>query len=228
MNTAAAPILETRNVTKVYGEGETRAMVVDSVSLGVNRSEVLLIMGPSGSGKTTLLSMMGCILRPSDGQVFLEGREVSGLREAMLPKIRREYIGFVFQSFNLFPALTTLENVELVLRLKGTRKKELHGEAMVLLERVGLAKRAHLYPADLSGGEKQRTALARALAGNPPIILADEPTANLDSHTGRDVLALLRELAEQAGKAIAIVSHDPKAEALCHRVVVLEDGRLVS
>ncbi|MGA7179742.1 MAG: ABC transporter ATP-binding protein [Thiobacillaceae bacterium] len=222
------PILEANKVSKVYGEGDTRVVAVDAVSLSLSPGEVLLIMGPSGSGKTTLLSMMGCIMRPTAGEIRVEGQSVSGLSEKQLPEIRRQYIGFVFQSFNLFPSLTTQENVELVLRLKDGDRRRARDRALRLLDQVGLAKRAHLYPADLSGGEKQRTALARALAGDPPIILADEPTANLDSRTGQDVLSLLRGLAEQSGKAIAIVSHDPKAEVQAHRVVELEDGRIKS
>ena len=221
-------LLEIRDLTKVYGAGETRVVAVDRVGLDLNRGELLLIMGPSGSGKTTLLSMMGCILRPSDGRIFLDGAEVSALDEARLPEIRRRFIGFVFQSFNLFPFLTALENVELVLRLKHVPREQRRSQALRLMERVGLAKRTHLYPADLSGGEKQRTALARALANDPPIILADEPTANLDSHTGQEVLLLLRGLAEQGGNAVAVVSHDPRAEHLAHRVVVLADGRLAA
>lgn len=224
----AAPILEASQVSKVYGEGETRVVAVDGVSLSLSPGEVLLIMGPSGSGKTTLLSMMGCIMRPTAGEIRVEGKAVSGLSEAQLPEVRRRCIGFVFQSFNLFPSLTTLENVELVLRLKNGSSHQLREQALQLLERVGLAKRAQLYPEDLSGGEKQRTALARALAGDPPILLADEPTANLDSRTGQEVLSMLRGLAERSSKAIAIVSHDPKAEAQAHRVVVLEDGRIKS
>lgn len=221
-------ILEVKNISKNYGQGANAVVAVDSVSLALHRGEVLLIMGPSGSGKTTLLSMMGCILTPSSGEVHIGGRDVGSLGEDALPDVRRKHIGFVFQSFNLFPSLSAQENVELVLRLKGIAKARLKGNSLALLDKVGLAKRATLHPADLSGGEKQRTALARALAGDPPIILADEPTANLDSRTGRDVLALLRNLAEQAHKAIAIVSHDPKAEDLAHRVAVLEDGRLLS
>lgn len=222
------PILETQAVTKTYGEGETRVVAVDAVSLSLSPGEVLLIMGPSGSGKTTLLSMMGCILRPTSGEIRVQGQEVSGLSEARLPDIRRRCIGFVFQSFNLFPSLTAQENVEIVIRLKEGATRQIHDRALRLLDQVGLAKRAHLLPADLSGGEKQRTALARALAGDPPIILADEPTANLDSRTGQDVLSMLRRLAVESGKAVAIVSHDAKAEAQAHRVVVLEDGRLQS
>jgi putative ABC transport system ATP-binding protein len=221
------PVIEARNVSKIYGEGSARILAVDSVSLALNRKEVVLIAGPSGSGKTTLLSMMGCILRPTSGEVYVEGRPASSLSEAMLPDIRRKYIGFVFQSFNLFPSLTTAENIELVLRLKHVERSRIGPTALALLESVGIAKRARLYPPDLSGGEKQRTALARAMAGDPPVILADEPTANLDSKTGREVLSLLRALAEDRDKAIVIVSHDPKAEQLAHRVAVLEDGRLV-
>jgi putative ABC transport system ATP-binding protein len=224
----AEPILEASRVSKIYGEGETRVVAVDAVSLDLSPGEVLLIMGPSGSGKTTLLSMMGCIMRPTSGEVRVEGRSASALSEKQLPEVRRHYIGFVFQSFNLFPSLTTVENVELVLRLKDDDTHQIRERALQLLERVGLARRAHLYPEDLSGGEKQRTALARALAGDPPILLADEPTANLDSRTGQEVLAMLRGLAEESGKAIAIVSHDPKAELQAHRVVVLEDGRIKS
>lgn len=220
------PVIEARGVSKVYGAGDARVVAVDGVSLLLNRREVLLIAGPSGSGKTTLLSMMGCILRPTSGEVYVEGEPVSALSERRLPDIRRKYIGFVFQSFNLFPSLTTAENIELVLRLKRVERSRIKPAVTALLESVGLGKRAGLYPPDLSGGEKQRTALARAMAGDPLVILADEPTANLDSKTGKEVLTLLRRLAEERGKAVVIVSHDPKAEQLAHRVAVLEDGRL--
>lgn len=222
------PILEIDDVTKIYEEGSTKVLAVDSVSLNVKKGEVLLIMGPSGSGKTTLLSMMGCILRPTKGDVFVDGRRVSALTEDALPDIRKQYFGFVFQSFNLFPSLTAAENVEVVLRLKAWDKKRLKQESSHLLKKVGLEKRAEFYPRDLSGGEKQRVAFARALAGEPPIILADEPTANLDSRTGKEILGVLRNLAEGSDKAVAIVSHDPKALELAHRVVHLEDGRIIS
>lgn len=226
MNGVPPPLLEVQAVAKIYGEGASRVVALEAVTLALERRRVLLIMGPSGSGKTTLLSIMGCILRPSSGCVIVDGKDITVLGEDALPDIRRKYFGFVFQSFNLFGSLTARENVELVLRMKGAAAKTVQAQAMALLERVGLARRAHAYPRDLSGGEKQRTALARALAGDPPIILADEPTANLDSNTGREVLTLLHGLAEGAGKAVAIVSHDVKAEELAHRVVVLEDGRL--
>jgi putative ABC transport system ATP-binding protein len=228
------PILELKDITKVYGEGDNRVIAVDSVSLSLKRKEILLIMGPSGSGKTTLLSMMGCILRPTSGEVIIDGQIISkgdaapGPCEDMLPDIRKQYFGFVFQSFNLFPSLTAVDNVSLILRLKKHDGKTLQADARRLIERFGLAKRGDFYPADMSGGEKQRVALARALAGDPPIILADEPTANLDSKTGLDVLRQLRELSEEAQKAIVIVSHDPKAETMADRVVFLEDGKIRS
>ncbi len=220
------PILEVNNVSKIYGEGDNKVIAVDSVSLSIHRHELLLIMGPSGSGKTTLLSMMGCMLHPTKGEVSVEGQLISRLRQKALPDIRKKYFGFVFQSFNLFQSLTAVDNVELVLRLKNQDKKTIKPAALELLERVGLGQRADFYPADMSGGQKQRVAFARALAGDPPVILADEPTANLDSKTGSEVLKLLRTLSEEFGKAIVIVSHDPKAEALAHRVVFLEDGRI--
>ncbi|MEK6531524.1 MAG: ABC transporter ATP-binding protein [Deltaproteobacteria bacterium] len=219
-------ILECRNVSKVYEQGAVKVQAVDAVTVSLSKGEVLLIMGPSGSGKTTLLSIMGCILHPTAGDVTVDGRVVSGFGEDELPMIRKKYFGFVFQTFNLFSSLTASENVEALLRLKGHERGGLRHESMRLLERVGLDKRASFYPRDLSGGEKQRVAFARALAGDPPIILADEPTANLDSKKGREILELLQHLAEETGKAVVIVSHDPKAEALAHRVVFLEDGRI--
>lgn len=219
-------VLEVKEVSKVYEEGEIKVLAVDSVSLSLKAGEVLLIMGPSGSGKTTLLSMMGCILHPTNGEITVNGNTVSDLKEEALPSIRKRYFGFVFQTFNLFPTLTAAENVEAVLRLKDWDRGRLKTESVSLLEKVGLGKRTGFYPKDLSGGEKQRVAFARALAGDPPIILADEPTANLDSRTGKEVLELLKIMAEESGKAVAIVSHDPKAEEMAHRVVFLEDGRI--
>ncbi|MFZ5524774.1 MAG: ABC transporter ATP-binding protein [Pseudomonadota bacterium] len=221
-------ILETRAVSKTYGEGAGKVDALASASVTLSQDEVLLIMGPSGSGKTTLLSIMGCILRPTSGDVLVHGRDIGTCNERELANVRRRYFGFVFQAFNLFRSLTAQENVEVVLRMKGRSAQKVHAEAADLLDRVGLARRAHAYPRDLSGGEKQRTAIARALAGDPPIILADEPTANLDSKTGRDILQLLRGHAKELHKAVAIVSHDPKVEEVAHRVILLEDGRLQS
>ncbi|MBI5634407.1 MAG: ABC transporter ATP-binding protein [Nitrospirae bacterium] len=219
-------ILQLRSVSKTYREGRNEVPAVESVSLDLRRGELLLLMGPSGSGKTTLLSMMGCILRPTAGEIRIDGTVVDHLQEATLPDIRKKHFGFVFQSFNLFPSLTAAENIELLLRMKGHEKKTLRAEALRLLEKVGLSDRTDFYPADLSGGQKQRIAFARALVGDPPIILADEPTANLDSKRGREVLELLKRHAAEQNKAVAVVSHDPKAEAAADRVIFLEDGRI--
>lgn len=219
-------ILELKDVKKTYHEKSTDVFAVDGISLDVRRSEVMIIMGPSGSGKTTLLSMMGCILTPTGGDIYVDGRMITGLHESDLPEIRKKYFGFVFQAFNLFPSLRAVENVEVILRLKGTQRGNVRKEALRLLEQVGLSKRADFFPADLSGGEKQRVAFARSLAGDPPIILADEPTANLDSRTGREVLALLKRNAEEFQRAVVIVSHDPKAESFADRIIFMEDGRI--
>lgn len=221
-------VLEVRNVSKVYEQGSVQVRAVDSVSLSLARGEAVVIMGPSGSGKTTLLSIMGCILSPTSGEVLVDGRVVSGAGEDVLPDIRRTYFGFVFQSFNLFSPLTAQENVEIALRLKGHDRRRLGAEALRLLDSVGLTARASFYPRDLSGGEKQRVAFARALAGDPAVVLADEPTANLDSATGQRLLALLKDLAENSDKAVAVVSHDPKSKGFVHRVIVLEDGRVMT
>ena len=219
-------VLELKNVTKVYHQGNIKVTAVSDVSLRLERSKVMLIMGPSGSGKTTLLSMMGCILRPTSGDVIVSGNVVSRLREDKLPDLRKSHFGFVFQSFNLFSSLTAAENVEVALRLRNWNRRRLKTEARMLLVKVGLETRAGFYPRDLSGGEKQRVAFARALAGDPEIILADEPTANLDSTIGKGILSLLKSVAKTDGKAVCIVSHDPKAEALADNVIVLEDGRV--
>lgn len=233
MTTLNNIILEARAVSKIYGTGAAQVVALRSASVALTQDEVLLIMGPSGSGKTTLLSVMGCILRPTSGEVLVNGRNVGACDERELANIRKSNFGFVFQAFNLFRSLTAQENVEVVLRMKARNihaisKQAIRSEARDLLERVGLAHRAHSYPRDMSGGEKQRTAIARALAGDPPIILADEPTANLDSKTGRDILQLLRGHAKELHKAVAIVSHDPKVEEVAHRVIHMEDGSLIS
>lgn len=219
-------ILELENVSKVYREGGSDVVAVDSVSLDLAAGEILLLMGPSGSGKTTLLSMMGCILRPSSGSIRINGVEAGGLAETDLPDIRKKHFGFVFQAYNLFPSLTVFENVELALRMKRVKVPDARERVMGLLDKVGVLDRSNFYPGDLSGGQKQRVAFARALAGDPPIILADEPTANLDSQKGKEVLELLMVYAKEHGKAVTIVSHDPKSQAVADRVIILEDGRV--
>jgi putative ABC transport system ATP-binding protein len=196
------------------------------VDLEVAPGEVLMLLGPSGSGKTTLLSIMGCILRATSGSVRIEGREVAQLPESMLPRVRLEHFGFVFQGFNLFPALTAVENVELALDLRGVRGRLARKRAEEALTRVGLAGKAAVLPANLSGGQKQRVAIARALVGDPAILLADEPTAALDSDSGRVVMELLCILARERGRAVVLVTHDARTFRYADRIVEIEDGRV--
>ncbi len=202
--------------------------VLHGVDFDVAQGEVVLLMGPSGSGKTTLLSIMGCILRPTSGRILIDGREVSKLPEKELPRVRLEQIGFVFQGFNLFPTLTVGENVELALDLKGVRGGGAKVEAKRLLEQVGLEAKYDSFPADLSGGQKQRVAIARALAGGRKVILADEPTAALDSYSGRNVMEMMRELAHKHGRGVVVVTHDNRVLEFGDRIVRMEDGRIVS
>jgi putative ABC transport system ATP-binding protein len=218
--------IEVRALIKVYTEGASSARALDNVDLDVNRGEVLLLMGPSGSGKTTLVSIMGCILRATSGSVKIGGREVASLPERALPAVRLNNIGFVFQGFNLFPALTAAENVEVALDLKGIRGRAARTRSRALLEEVGLADKFDSFPADLSGGQKQRVAIARALAGDPEIILADEPTAALDKTSGRVVMDMLHGLAHRRNRAVAIVTHDNRVMEYADRVVHIEDGRV--
>lgn len=220
--------IRVRGVAKTYAEGAARVAALENVDLDVHKGEVLLLMGPSGSGKTTLLSIMGCILRSSAGSVQIAGTEITGLSERELPRVRLRHVGFVFQAFNLFPTLNAEENVEVALELKGIRGARARLEARELLAQVQLADKFSAYPADLSGGQKQRVALARALAGGPEIILADEPTAALDSHTGRAVLELLCALAHEHNRAVVVVTHDSRILDLGDRLVRLEDGRVSS
>lgn len=220
------PLVSIRDVSKVYGSGDASVPALDGISLEVPAGEMLLMMGPSGSGKTTLLSIMGCILRPTAGSVVICGRETSNLHERSLPKVRLSHIGFVFQGFNLFPTLSVLENVELALELKGTRGRAAKRIAGELLDRVGLSDKLAAFPANLSGGQKQRVAIARALAGDPEIVLADEPTAALDSTSGRLVMEMLQSLAHERGRAVVIVTHDNRTAHYADRVVRIEDGRL--
>jgi putative ABC transport system ATP-binding protein len=225
-STATQTVLRLQNVSKTYGEGESVVEAVRDVSLELEAGKFIILMGPSGSGKTTLLMLMGCLLRPTSGSVHIFGEEVSSLGEARLPHVRRNRIGFIFQGFNLFPALTALENVEATLNLKGYRGGEARAEARKLLARVGLEKRTHHLPEDLSGGEKQRVAVARALAGDPPILLADEPTGMLDSKTGWLISEILRGLAREEGRLVFMVSHDFRISALADEILHIEDGSL--
>ena len=222
------PAIEARDLIKTYAHGEAAMRALDGVSIDIHAGELMLLAGPSGSGKTTLLSIIGCILRPSAGTLRVMGDDVSRMRERDLPAIRRERIGFVFQAFNLFPTLTAAQNVALALDLKGVAGRAARDRAAALLDQVGLGNKIDSYPADLSGGQKQRIAIARALAGNPPVILADEPTAALDSQSGRAVMDLLQRLAHERGRAVAIVTHDNRMLGYADRTVRMEDGRIVS
>jgi len=224
-------VLAVRDVTKVFDEGRQRVHVLKGITMDVAQGEVVALEGPSGSGKTTLLSIMGCILTPSSGELEVAGRRVGAADAAdaaALREVRRRSIGFVFQQYNLFPALTALENVEYSLNVRGTRGRGAHDEAKRVLERVGLAERAGFLPRDLSGGQKQRVAIARALAGSPPVLLADEPTANLDTAVGGQILDLFQQLAKSEGRGVLVVTHDPNVRRIADRVVGIRDGRLVT
>lgn len=217
-------ILSMKEVTKIYGSGEAAVCALDTVDFHASAGEVVVVMGPSGAGKTTFLTIAGALLRPTSGSVEIAGIEITRLSEKELPDVRREHIGFVFQNFNLLESLTTIENVALVMnraRAKGRRARE---GARELLAFLGLPHRLKSLPKDLSGGEKQRVAIARALINNPDMILADEPTASLDSSRGRDVMLLLRQIALEMGKTVVIVSHDHRIREVASRVLWLEDG----
>ena len=224
MNTA----ISVRDVTKSYAEGTTQVSALRGVNLEVHRGEMVMLIGPSGSGKTTLLSIMGCILSASSGSVEIAGEEVAHLPESELPRVRRDHMGFVFQGFNLFPTLTAGENVGLMLDVKGIGGPQARKRSYELLDSVGLADKFDTSPANLSGGQKQRVAIARALAGDPEIILADEPTAALDSHTGRSVMEMLKSLAHERGRAVVVVTHDPRVVEFGDRAIRIEDGLIAS
>jgi putative ABC transport system ATP-binding protein len=215
-----------RNVSKTYGVGAAAVHALDGIDLDAHFGEMLMLMGPSGSGKTTLISIMGCILRPTTGSVKICDIETAGMRESRLPRVRLDHIGFIFQGFNLFPALKAVENVELALKLKGVSGRAGRTRAMELLEQVGLPEKAGTYPGDLSGGQKQRVAIARALAGDPKIILADEPTAALDSTSGRIVIEMLSSLAHERDRAVVIVTHDNRTLQYADRIVHIADGKI--
>jgi putative ABC transport system ATP-binding protein len=219
--------LEAEKIEMVYQNGEQPFRALKGVDLKIRSGDIQLLMGPSGSGKTTLLSILGGILTPTSGQVYLLGQEITGLSRHRLAQFRLQNIGFIFQGFNLFPALTAAENIEAALDLKGVRGREAHVQAHKLLAQVGLADKAHTLPEDLSGGQKQRIAIARALAGKPRLIMADEPTAALDSHRGRAIMELLRSLAKEEGCTVIMVTHDPRIIDIADRVVAVEDGEIL-
>lgn len=219
-----APTLAVSHLTKRFGSAATEVVAVRDVSLEIAPGEVVLIMGPSGSGKTTLLLMLGALLRASEGEIRLDGEVLSQLPEQRLPGIRLRRFGFIFQDFNLLSALTALENVAIIAELAGVRGKDAKARAAKLLGELGLGERPHFLPEKLSGGEKQRVAIARALVNDPTFILADEPTANLDSKIGHEIMRLLRSIAKDQGRSVLIVSHDQRIKDIADRVLWLEDG----
>jgi putative ABC transport system ATP-binding protein len=216
--------LSVNEITKRYGSGATGVTAVQNVSLEVAPGEVILIMGPSGSGKTTLLSMLGGLLKPSEGSIRINGTVISELAENRLPDIRLRQFGFIFQDFNLLSALPVVENVSIVAELAGMKSRKAREKAASILSELGLGARLGFTPEKLSGGEKQRVAIARALINDPAIILADEPTANLDSKIGHDIMRLLRSIAKEQNRSVVIVSHDQRIKEIADRVLWLEDG----
>jgi len=223
---AAPAMIRLDAVTKQF-EGKRRVVALDDVSVIIPKGEMVSVIGPSGSGKSTLLNLVGGLDRPTAGTVSIDGEALAGLSDDDLTRVRRDKIGFIFQFFNLLPTLSCLENVGLPLHLRGWPRKKVDDRARELLELVQLGHRMQHLPEELSGGERQRVAIARALSVYPPILLADEPTGNLDSHTGADILALIRDLHQRLESTVVIVTHDMTVAQSCQRTIALRDGRIV-
>jgi len=221
------PIVETYNLTKIYRMGKVQVRALDGVDLTVEPGEFLCIMGPSGSGKSTLLNLIGCLDQPTEGIVRLDGQDVGQLPRRRLPRIRREKVGLVFQQHNLLPGLTALENVMLPLRYAGMGRRERRRRGQAVLEQVGLGDRVDHRPTELSGGERQRVAIARALINRPAIVLADEPTGEVDSRTTQHIMSLLRDLNQSHGQTFLLVTHDPLVARATDRIIRFQDGRIV-
>lgn len=219
-------ILVADHLTKVFGSGHTEVYAVNEVSLTISRKELVLVMGPSGSGKTTLLSMFGGLLKPTAGSIELDQIRITGLNESELPGIRAKKIGFIFQAFNLLDSLTVQENILLPATLVPGSKQNVIERAHNLIKRLGLEARKNALPGTLSGGEKQRVAIARALINSPPLILADEPTGNLDSQNGQEVMMILHDIVRDEDCSVLMVTHDPRVEDIADRILWLEDGEL--
>ena len=220
-------MIEANEIRMALGAAAGRVEALKGINLSLAGGELTLLMGPSGSGKTTLLSVLGCMLSPTSGSVNIRGRAITGLDAEELAQVRRENIGFVFQSYHLFPTLTAAENVRLSLDVRGDRSREARAKANQALATVGLAHKADSFPRALSGGEQQRVAVARAIVGDPSVILADEPTAALDSENGQAVMTVLAELAKDPSRAMFIVTHDPRIMPFADRILRIEDGRIV-
>ncbi len=221
------PVLHATDIVKDLGQGAGKVRALKGVSLTVGAGQLTLLMGPSGSGKTTLLSILGCILTPTSGSLTLAGETADGLDPEELAALRRRHIGFVFQTYNLFPTLTAEENVRLALDVRGDGRRSAIHMARTALTSVGLAHKLRSYPRNMSGGEQQRVAIARALAGAPSLILADEPTAALDSENGQAVMVLLADIAKRENRAVLAVTHDPRTLPYADRIVRIEDGLIV-
>jgi putative ABC transport system ATP-binding protein len=221
------PLIEAVNVAKVLGSGAAKVAALRGVSLALKGGELTLLMGPSGSGKTTLLSILGCMLTPTEGTVRVCGHSTDGAGPEDLPLLRREHVGFVFQSFHLFPTLSAADNVRLALDVRGEPSRSAKVRSREALAKVGLSHKTSAFPRELSGGEQQRVAIARAIVGNPSIILADEPTAALDGENGQAIMKILAEVSKQQERGVLIVTHDPRLLPFADRVVHIEDGRIV-
>ena len=220
-------LLEAVDVVKQLGSGAGAVQALKGVSLLLTGGQMTLLMGPSGSGKTTLLCILGCMLTPTSGTVRVRGHSTEGAGPEELAKLRREHVGFVFQSYHLFPTLTAIDNVRLALDVRGERSRKAMEKAKTALERVGLSHKLKAFPRELSGGEQQRVAIARAIVGSPSVILADEPTAALDSENGQAIMKVLSEIAKDATHGVLVVTHDPRILPYANRVVHIEDGRIV-
>ncbi len=219
-------IVETENLTRIYGSGEVQVNALDGVSLHVDTGEFVAVMGPSGCGKSTLLHLLGGLDHPSEGTVKIEGKDLSSLDDDALTDLRREHIGFIFQFFNLLPTLTALDNTALPLVLGGMKPAEAQVKAMEWLEKLEVADRSTHRPDELSGGQRQRVAIARSLVTEPSLILADEPTGNLDSKAAEEFAMLLRETVDKWGRSILLVTHDPRISSYADRVIYLKDGKI--
>ncbi len=218
-------LIDIRNIYKIYNPGENEVRALDGVNLKISKGEFVAIIGQSGSGKSTLMNMLGCLDVPSFGQYFLNGRDVSTMKDDDLSDVRNKEIGFIFQGFNLIPSLTAVENVELPLIYRGISKEERKKLSVKALEIVGLSHRMDHKPAEMSGGQQQRVAIARAIAAKPPVILADEPTGNLDSHSSKEILGILKEL-HKTGRTVILITHDNDIAAQAKRVVRIKDGKI--
>jgi putative ABC transport system ATP-binding protein len=223
----SGPILEGIDVVKSLGAGAGRVDALKGVSIALAAGELTLLMGPSGSGKTTLLSILGCMLTPTSGTVRVRGESTGGAAPEELARMRREQIGFIFQSYHLFPTLNALDNVRLALDVRGERGRRARAKAREAMATVGLSHKARSYPRELSGGEQQRVAIARAIVGNPSAVLADEPTAALDGANGQIVMKVLADIARGPSRGVLVVAHDPRIIPFAHRIIRIEDGRIV-